>query len=130
MKIVKKAVVKQILTETSKAKMFEKFLSQQNRLRKECEQLRFESRRSEKSRNVDKGLLRRKFHEEIESRQEKIDGLQNKIEQLEILTVGSELHEREVQTVVEVNVGDDWQQTMNEPTIVVKDGKVAEIRGR
>lgn len=127
MKIIKTAVVKQVLTGNSKEKLFQSFQSEQSQLQKECEQLRFEMRRSEKSRNVDKGLLLQKFTNEIERRQEKYIVLQNKIEQLEVLPLGSELYEKEVQTIADVDVGDQWEPEIGS-TIVIKDGKVVEIR--
>ena len=50
------------------------------------------------------------------------------MEQLEILPLGSQLKEREVQGLVNVEVGDKWDDFLNK-TIVVKDGIITEIRG-
>lgn len=128
MQIIKKVAVKQILTETSKQQMLAKFKSQIQQLRKECEQLRFEVRRYERERKYDRGMMKKKFEEEIESRQEKCKVLDYQIEQLEILPLGSELNDGEVETVINLDVGDDWDEIMNQSAIIVKDGKVHDIR--
>lgn len=128
MKILKSVAVKQILTEASKQAMLEKFKQQKFQLQKECEQLRFEMRRHERERKFDKGTLRQKFEEEINRRQEKNKLLEYQVEQLEILPVGSELNDGEVQTVMEVEVGDDWEQVSAESAIIIKDGRIHEIR--
>ena len=49
------------------------------------------------------------------------------MEQLEILPVGSELKEREVQSLVDVQVGENWEELIKTRTIVIKDGVVSEI---
>ncbi|HET7616097.1 MAG TPA: YlqD family protein [Bacillales bacterium] len=128
MKIIKPVAVKQILTEASKQAMLDKFESQKFQLQKECEQLRFEMRRHERERKFEKGTLRQKFEEEIKRRQEKNKLLEYQVEQLEILPIGSELNDGEVQTMLEVEIGDDWEQASAESAIIIKDGKVFEIR--
>lgn len=128
MQIIKKVTVKQILTETSKQKMRDKFKSQIQQLRKECEQLRFEVRRYERESNYDKRSMRKRFDEEIENRQERCQVLDYQIEQLEVLPLGSELHDGEVETVLDLDIGDDWHEVMNQSAIIVKDGKVHSIR--
>ncbi|HEX6923727.1 MAG TPA: YlqD family protein [Bacillales bacterium] len=128
MKIIKPVAIKQVLTETSKQAMLEKFESQMFQLQKECEQLQFELRRNERERRYDKGSLRQKFEQEIERRHEKNKLLEYQIEQLNILPLGSELNDGEVETVLEIDIGDDWEQAAAESAIIVKDGKVHEIR--
>lgn len=73
-------------------------------------------------------MLHNYFEKEIENRNEKIKLLEFQIEQLEILPLGSQLKEREVQGLVNVEVGDKWNDNLNK-TIVVKDGVITEIRG-
>lgn len=128
MKIIKSVAVKQVLTENSKQSMLKKFRSQIFQMQKECEQLRFELRRHEKERKFDNGTLRLKFEEEINRRQEKNKLLDYQIEQLELLPIGSELNDGEVQTVLEVEIGDNWEKVSAESEIVVKDGIIDEIR--
>ena len=128
MKIIKSVAVKQVLTGNSKQSMLKKFRSQIFQMQKECEQLRFELRRHEKERKFDNGTLRLKFEEEINRRQEKNKLLDYQIEQLELLPIGSELNDGEVQTVLEVEIGDNWEKVSAESEIVVKDGMIDEIR--
>lgn len=70
------------------------------------------------------------FEKEIQARHEKIKLADFQIEQLHILPLGSELKEREVQALVELNEGDSWEEFLTGKTIVIKDGLVAEIRER
>ncbi len=50
-----------------------------------------------------------------------------KIEQLDELKMGSEIVEKEVEALVEVEVGSDWNHIMKEQAIVIKDDKVIRI---
>lgn len=128
MKILQNVIVNQVLTESSKNQLLEKYKSKRLQLQKESEQLRFELKKLEKNRNLQPISLRTHFEKEINQRQEKIKLLEFQVEQLDILPIGSELKEREVQSIIEVEVGADWEELMNTKTIVVKDGIVSEIR--
>ena len=128
MRILQTISVKQVLTDTSKNQLLEKFQKQQNRLQKEIDQLKFEMKKLEKTKKSQPLTLRSHFEKEMNSRLEKIKLLDFKMEQLNILPVGSELKEREVQALVDVEVGSDWEEIMKTKTIVVTDGKVTEIR--
>jgi hypothetical protein len=72
--------------------------------------------------------FQKRFDKEIDSRVEKIKLLDFKIEQLHMLPLGSELKEKECQAIVEVNVGDVWEDIQTEKTIIIKDGIIDEIR--
>lgn len=48
--------------------------------------------------------------------------------QLEKLPLGSELVETELDALVEVKIGDDWEKIKESKTIIIKDSKVVEIR--
>lgn len=50
------------------------------------------------------------------------------MEQLEILPLGSEIREREMEAILEISVGDRWDESFFDKTIVVTDGIVTEIR--
>ena len=128
MKILQKVVVTQVLTELSKNALLEKYKSKRLQLQKESEQLRFELKKLEKTRNMHPTTLKSHFEKEINHRLEKIKLVEFQMEQLEILPVGSELKEREVQSLVDVQVGANWEELMKTKTIVVKDGIVSEIR--
>ncbi|MFJ7638617.1 YlqD family protein [Peribacillus sp. NPDC097264] len=128
MKILQNVIVNQVLTESSKNQLLDKYKSKRLQLQKESEQLRFELKKLEKTRNLQPASLRSHFEKEINQRQEKIKLLEFQMEQLEILPIGSELKEREVQSIIDVEIGEDWDDLMTTKTIVIKDGIVSEIR--
>ena len=127
--VIKRAVVKQVLTEKSKDQLLKKLETEKKRCLNECEQLDFEKRKAIKY-QVKKNhkMIIERFEEEIERRQEKVRSLDFQIEQLHILQYGTEIVEKEIETIEHVNVGDDWERVMKPSVIVIKDGQVIEIR--
>ncbi|MEH7353095.1 YlqD family protein [Neobacillus drentensis] len=128
MQIIQTVVVKQILTENSKQQLFHTYHSKKLQLQKECDQLQFELKRLEKTKSFSPSALKKHFEKDIEMRKEKIKLVEFQIEQLHILPLGSELNEKEVQALVEVKVGDIWNERLGQPTIIIKDGIIEEIR--
>ncbi len=61
MKILQTVVVKQVLTENSKNQLLEKYKSKRLQLQKESEQLQFELKKLEKTRNFQPASLRSSF---------------------------------------------------------------------
>ena len=98
MQIIKNVTVKQVLTEKSKATLLRKFEENRLQLEKEKEQLRFEAKKLEKT---------KKFHP---------------------VSLRSELKEGEVQALVDIEVGDNWEEIVKDREIIIKDGTVIEIR--
>jgi YlqD protein len=127
MQLIQTVVVKQILTENSKQELLIQFQDRKLQFQKECDQLQFELKRLERSKTYSQSALIKHFEKEIEMRREKIKLLEFQIEQLHILPIGSELKEKEVQALVEVQVGDTWSAS-EQHTIVIKDGIIEEIR--
>ncbi|TWE08852.1 YlqD protein [Neobacillus bataviensis] len=128
MQLIQTVVVKQVLTEKSKEQLYEKFQGRMLQLKKESEQLLFEQKRLEKTKNFSSEALKKKFETEMRMRKEKIKLLEFQMEQLHNLPLGSEIQEREVQALVEVNVGDQWDNSVGQSTIIIEDGIVKEIR--
>ncbi|MCH1623807.1 YlqD family protein [Fredinandcohnia quinoae] len=128
MKILQTVVVKQVLTENSKKTLLDSILQSKNQLHKECEQLQFELKKMEKTKKYNPAKLQPHFLKEINNRQEKIKLLDFQIEQIHMLPLGSELKEKEVQSIIEVNKGDDWAEITSLRTIVIKEGIVEDIR--
>lgn len=128
MNILQNIIVKQILTEKSKEQLLNKYSGNHLQLKKECDQLLFELKKLEKTKKYQTGNLKKHFEKEIHMRQEKIKLLEFQIEQLHMLPLGSELKEKEIKGIVEVNVGDRWEDVVTNKTIIIKDGIVAEIR--
>jgi hypothetical protein len=128
MQLIKTVVVKQILTENSRQKLFVQYNTRRLQLQKECDQLQFELKRLEKTKTFSPGALKKHFEKEIQMRHEKEKLLEFQIEQLHMLPIGSELKEKEVQALVEVKVGDVWDERIGQATILIKDGVVEDIR--
>jgi hypothetical protein len=128
MQIIQSVVVKQILTENSRNKLFEKYQTQKQQLQKECSQLQFELKRIEKTKTFSPSALKKHFEKEIQMREEKVKLLEFQMEQLHMLPLGSELKEKEIQALIDIKVGDPWDEKMGQPTIIIKDGIIEEIR--
>ncbi|WP_152656415.1 YlqD family protein [Oceanobacillus sp. CFH 90083] len=127
MKLIKKVPIKLVVTEESKEKIRQNFTSHKLRLEQECQQLQFEKRKlKNKNANV-RSDMETRFNQEIKNRQEKMKLLDFKLEQLDELKMGSEIVEKEVEALVEVEVGSDWNHIMKEQAIVIKDDKVIRI---
>lgn len=127
MEIIKKVLIKQIVTENSKAKLKKKFTESQMRLEQECQQLLFEQRKLQNKTGVSKQEITQRFQQEINKRKEKIKMIDFKTEQLDVLENGSEITEREVEALVEVEVGSHWVDMADEKAIVIKDDIVIRI---
>jgi hypothetical protein len=128
MQIIQSVVVKQILTENSRNKLYEKYQLQMQQLQKECGQLQFELKRLEKTKSFSPSALKKHFEKEMHIREEKVKLLEFQMEQLHMLPIGSELKEKEVQALIDIKVGDHWDEKIGQPTIIIKDGIIEEIR--
>ncbi|WP_099158071.1 YlqD family protein [Virgibacillus ndiopensis] len=127
MKIIKKVLIKQIVTEKSKSKLQTNFQNHKMRLEQECQQLLFEQRKLQNKTGVSKQEVTARFQQEIKNRKEKMKLIDFKIEQLDMLEIGSEIVEKEVEALVEVSVGTHWNDIIGEKAIVVKDDVVIRI---
>ncbi|WLR43558.1 YlqD family protein [Bacillus carboniphilus] len=123
MNIIQEIIVKQVVTPKSKQTLLNRFEQEKIKLEKEIDQLRFQSKKKDQGTN--RGLV---YKKEIDKRQEKIEVVEFQIQQLAILPLNSEIIESKAKGIVDVNVGDDWNQLMNNKTIVIEDGIVKEIR--
>jgi YlqD protein len=128
LQIIQTVVVKQILTENSKQKLFDHYEAQKLQLQREINQLQFELKRLEKTKSFSPGALKNHFEKEINKRLEKEKLLEFQIEQLHRLPLGSELKEKEVQSLIEIKIGDIWDERIGQSTIIIKDGIIDDIR--
>ncbi|GLY10511.1 YlqD family protein [Pseudobacillus badius] len=126
MQVLRTTVVKQVLTETLKQSLLSSYQDKKSQLEKEYEQLRFELKKTERQQKGSRQQKAGFFQKEMEQRRQKIENIDFQQSQLEMLPLGSELKEKEVQALIDVQVGDRWEET--EKTIVIKDGIVVEIR--
>ncbi|MBS4207648.1 YlqD family protein [Bacillus sp. FJAT-50079] len=130
MKILQKVTVKRVLTKVSKQQLLEKYEKNKQQLHKECDQLLFELKKLQRTKKYSTSHLKQQFNKEIEMRKEKIKLIEFQIEQLELLPLGAELKDDDVEAIVEINVGDNWDDMMKGKIIIIEDGIVKEIRER
>lgn len=126
MEIFQTVTVKQILTETSKEQLLNHFLQNKQQLEREIDQLTFQLKKKEKTMQTEE--MRKQYQREISKRMDKIKIADFQIQQVHTLPLGSEMKEKEIGAILEVNVGDRWDDLMKEKTIVIRDGIVEEIR--
>ncbi|MGM8364162.1 YlqD family protein [Virgibacillus sp. W0181] len=127
MKIIQKVLIKQIITENSKQKLHKHFYDTKMQLDQECQQLLFEQRKLQNKHGISKQEVAHRFRQEVKKRKEKMKLLDFKIEQLDMLESGSEIVEKEVEAIVDVNIGSHWDEMMGEKAIILKDGVVIRI---
>ncbi|MEC2077003.1 YlqD family protein [Metabacillus fastidiosus] len=126
MKILQRVSIKQVITEKSKEQLVTQFKKRKQQLERERDQLYFELKKMNKTKkNPD---IRAKYTKEIEKRYEDIKNIQFQLEQVHILPLGTEIKEKEIDAIIEVNEGDNWDELIKEKTIVIKDGIVEQIR--
>ncbi|WP_163653846.1 YlqD family protein [Listeria sp. PSOL-1] len=128
MKIIQKITVKQVLTKQSKAKLLTYYNEQKRMLQQESDQLHFERKKVERKNKYNLENITEYFERELNLRHEKMKLVDFQMDQLEVLPLGSEVREREIEALIEVNVGDVWNDTLFDKTIVVTDEVVTEIR--
>ncbi|MCM3594325.1 YlqD family protein [Metabacillus idriensis] len=126
MEIFQTVMVKQILTETSREQLLNHFMQTKQQLEREIDQLSFQLKKKEKTNQTEE--MRKQYQREISKRMDKIKIADFQIQQLHTLPLGSEMKEKEMNAILEVQVGDRWDDLIKEKTIVIKDGIVVEIR--
>ncbi|MDR0137342.1 YlqD family protein [Metabacillus idriensis] len=126
MEIFQTVTVKQILTETSREQLLNHFMQTKQQLEREIDQLAFQLKKKEKTNQTEE--MRKQYQREISKRMDKIKIADFQIQQLHTLPLGSEMKEKEMNAILEVQVGDRWDDLIKEKTIVIKDGIVVEIR--
>lgn len=131
MKAIKKVVVKQILTENRKQTMLDDFLKQKKQVEKEIKQLEFQLHKKLKASKNNyeyQNALKSSFNKEIKERNDKVKIIDFQIGQLQELEIGTEIKEQTIDTLYEINEGDDWNMFIEGTEIIIKDGIVFEIR--
>ncbi|WP_428908683.1 YlqD family protein [Niallia sp. Krafla_26] len=128
MKLLQSVSILRVLTEKSKQDLQDKYHTEKSQLHKECEQLQFQMKKLEKTKNFQQESLVKSFNKEIETRLHKIQQIEFQLEQLHMLPLGSEIKEQEMQGLIDVHEGDHWSNISNERAIVIKDDTIIEIR--
>jgi hypothetical protein len=124
--------VKVIVTEASRQKLLDDYQRQLKQILTELKQWQFQGKKllaDAQKRSADAyKLAQERVAREERVRKEKAEILQFQIRQVENLPEGSELDYGTVESVVEVKVGDAWDEIMAGTEIVLKDGLIHEIR--
>jgi hypothetical protein len=131
MKVIKKVVVKQMLTENRKQSMMEDYKKTRKQVEKEIKQLEFQLHKKLKASKNNyeyQNALKSSFNKEIKERNDKVKIIDFQIGQLSELEIGTEIKEQTIDILDEINVGDDWNLFLEGTEIVIKDGIVFEIR--
>lgn len=130
MKILHNVSVKKILTEITKETMVKQLYEEKFQLHKECEQLLFEQKKLERMKKYSSVQLQAQFDKQIATRKEKIKIIEFQMEQIDLLPIGAELDDQDVQVMTEINIGDNWEKKVANKEIILEDGIVKEIRER
>ncbi|WP_101843863.1 YlqD family protein [Halobacillus sp. Marseille-P3879] len=128
MQIIKRIPVKQILTDTSRQALKDRFNKQYDQLDNESQQLQFEQKKIERNKEYNQNEVRQRFNKEIRLRKERMKRLQYQIGQLDTLPNGEELKVDEVETLVNIEEGDHYEELIRDREIVIKDGIVIRAR--
>ncbi|MCA1009211.1 YlqD family protein [Halobacillus halophilus] len=128
MQIIRKVPVKQVLTESSREILRQRFEKQSNQLDQECRQLAFEQKKLERKPGMSKQEVEKRFSKEIDRRKHQMQWIAGQLKQLSILPDQSELETDEVEAILTVEEGDDWKKAVTEQQIIIKDGKVIRAR--
>lgn len=123
--------IKAIVTRRYKEQLLGELRSSIKRIEMEIQQLEFQSKRHlvDLERQNPSDALERKQEIDLEKKKrcEKRTHLVEKIKSVSHLEIGTEVRAGTFQGMVNVEIGDDWDNLMN-VEIVLQDGKVVEIR--
>jgi len=124
--------VKIILTEQSRKWLLEEYEQKMKQLQAELEQWVFEGKKLQaKARKRDQDaqkLVDERVAKEERIRKEKLEMLKFQMKQVQNLPAGSEIYHTTVESSVQIQVGDVWNDIMCGTEIILKDGVVHEIR--
>ncbi|ENH98263.1 hypothetical protein J416_00919 [Gracilibacillus halophilus YIM-C55.5] len=128
MKVIRKVAIKQEVTENSKEKLKKDYEWKIFQYEQECEQLVFEQKKLEQQQTVQKKEdIAARFKKEIDSRKDHINWYKYKLEQLDLLPIGNQIHDGEIDAIVEVEEGMNWEEMQKNASIVIRDGIVVNI---
>ncbi|GMA49075.1 hypothetical protein GCM10025857_04320 [Alicyclobacillus contaminans] len=124
--------VKIVLTETTKQQILEEQRRQVERLTAEIDQIEEQGKVLLEQAMAQGGTqaqeLRQRLEQEKNNRVQQREQLIQQIQQIQQMELGTELQNMNVETTIDVRVGDDWTKILRGSEIIVKDGIVHEIR--
>jgi hypothetical protein len=125
--------VKLILTEQTKQQIISEINSAIQQVQHELEQIEFQGRAAlndaEKNGNQQAvAAITARINQERGMRLERREQMMQQLVQIQQTPLGAEVPGGQIETTVEVRVGDVWEEVVAGTEIVLKDGIVAEIR--
>lgn len=124
--------VKFILTELTKQQILTEHRRQIDSLTEELEQLEVQGKQALEQAMAQGGDAAQQVREQIDQEQnnrlQQREQLMQQIQQIQQLELGTEVQNMNVETSVDVSVGDDWGNIVRGAEIVIKDGIVYQIR--
>lgn len=124
--------VKFILTEETKQGLLAELRRMINATIAELEELEFRAKQwlrdAEKQGDAAIRAAEERIETERQQRTETREQLIAQLSQIQQMELGSEVQNGTVETTVDVNVGDSWEQILLGSEIIIKDGTVTEIR--
>lgn len=124
--------VKFILTELTKQQILTEHRRQIDRLTEELEQLEVQGKEALEQAMAAGGDVAQQVRAQIDqeriNREQQREQLIQQIQQIQQMELGTEVQNMNVETSIDVQVGDDWGKILRGAEIVIKDGIVYEIR--
>lgn len=124
--------VKVVLTETTKRDIVRNIQNAIGQVQMELDQLDFQVKRAleEAAKQGPQALeaMKERAQEEENTRTQKREEMMQQLSQIQQTEIGAELAQGQVETMVEVRVGDSWGHVLQGQEIIIKDGIVVEIR--
>ncbi|MDP9728467.1 YlqD family protein [Alicyclobacillus tolerans] len=132
MQIRQPVAVKFILTEMAKQQIIQEHRKQIEQLGHELEQIEEQGKQAIEQAMSQGGEIAKQVREQVETEKNnrlmQREQLLQQMQQIQQLELGTEIQNMNVETVVDVRVGDDWSKILMGSEIVVKDGVVIDIR--
>lgn len=130
MKVKVPVPVKMIITKNSKLNLVSEIENAMRNIKLELEQLQFQQKKllneAQKKGAEAVRIVQDRLGYEHKRRKEKLDQLIIQLEQIEKLEEGDEILHSTVESEIEINIGDSWEDNISE--IILRDGIVVDIR--
>lgn len=130
--LIKRPVkVKMIMTPKTRDDFEKNYLGELHQIRLELEQLEFQNKKllaEAKKKNIDSQEMAIKIEQERKKRLLRLEQLEIRIKEILKIEDGVELNHSNIDSYVDVQVGDHWERVVESTEIVLKDGIIVEIR--
>jgi hypothetical protein len=125
--------IKLILTEQTKQGIIGEINGAIQQIQNELDQIDFQSRKAlqdaEKAGNQQAvAAIQGRVQQEVGMRMERREQMMQQLVQIQQSEIGSEIPGGQIDTTVEIRVGDVWEDVVQGTEIVLREGVVAEIR--